>query len=136
MRYVYRVKTLSSRVEPDTFERVDEYAERIDESRSVAARQLIRAGLDIEESDTTGPTISVGTAASVGLAWFGSLLLVGSPDATVTLSLFGLSGSVIGAVLLVGGLALSSEPGVRLVRRVREATERTDPDDTDTDSGD
>ena len=42
--------TVSTKVPPSMKEQIEEYAEEIEETRSTATRELIRAGLESEES--------------------------------------------------------------------------------------
>jgi hypothetical protein len=55
IQYVYPVKTLSTKVPTELLDRIDSYADDIGETRSLAARRLLRAGLDAETEPATVP---------------------------------------------------------------------------------
>jgi hypothetical protein len=60
------METVSSKVPSSDKEQIEEYAEEIGESRSVAIRELIRAGLDAKR-----PSLPL----HLYIAWMGSLCL-------------------------------------------------------------
>jgi hypothetical protein len=53
MQYAYPVKTLSARVEEETYDKVAEFAEKRDISHSRAVRIIVQRGLEAE----TDPTV-------------------------------------------------------------------------------
>lgn len=88
------METVSSKVPANERDEIDEYADRIGETRSVAVRQLIRAGLAHERR-----TIPF----NVFVAWLGSLLAAtGFTPASDTIGTYLFA---IGGLLFLGGLA-------------------------------
>lgn len=88
------METVSSKVPLPMVSEIDDFAEEIGESRSVAVRHLLRDGLDSQGESM--PMYQV-------VAWLGSLLLASllTPASASMASLLG----VLGLLLFLGGLA-------------------------------
>jgi hypothetical protein len=82
------METLSTKVPGRLKAEVEQYAERIGESRSVAARELLQDGLDAQER-----TVPIHLLVS----WWGSLLIA---------TLFTPSSASLGRLLLVFGVLM------------------------------
>lgn len=103
---VNRMKTIGSKVPEALSERIEEYEDEHDLNTSQAVRQLVRAGL---EAENTAHTVSL----PVLLLWAGSLFLTAAyADAG------GLIGPA-GAVALLAGIALLNETIVNAVSHAR-----------------
>ncbi|MFC7078292.1 hypothetical protein [Haloarcula halophila] len=88
------METLSTKVPPSMKEEIEEYADEIEETRSTAMRELLRAGLDAEESRRSpNPILFGATTAGIVIA---ALSVAGNVDAVV---------GVVGAMLALGALA-------------------------------
>ena len=88
------METLSTKVPGRLKAEVEEYAERIGESRSVAARELLRDGLDAQER--TVPVYLV-------ISWLGSLFV--ATLFTPTSPEMGRLILILGVLMFVGGLS-------------------------------
>ena len=94
------MQVLSVKVPEPIMERIEQHADEMNESRSVAARDLIRTGLDAK--DQNGITVPL----PVALMWWGSLAVTAGavreiePVPAVT---------ILGLALLIAGALLSSD---------------------------
>jgi len=65
-------KTLTTRLDPDTKEEVEAYAEKYDIGQTEASRRLIRAGLDTQDGDEPDEVFGINQSARV----FGGKLIL------------------------------------------------------------
>ena len=88
------METVSSKVPSTDKEEIEEYAEEIGESRSVAIRELLRAGLDSRDQSLP---------LNLYVAWVGSLFL--ATNLTPASDSIALYITVLGLVAFLGGIS-------------------------------
>lgn len=86
------MKTLSTKVSPQLLERVEEHAEEIGESKSVATRELLQAGLREKEAEGRVPF------AWVLIFWGAVLFTAAFIDASANVGITG--GVLVGLTIL------------------------------------
>lgn len=118
------METLSIRVPTHLMERIEDYGDELGETRSLAARELITTGLDVE-TGTQEASLSYRTA----LAWVGTLLIA----TQIELGAQGFTGDQIalaGAALVLAA-ALSVHERIReKLTELKEKGESDEPTET------
>lgn len=115
------METLSIRVPTHLMERIEDYGDELGETRSLAARELITTGLDVE-TGTQEASLNYRTA----LVWVGSLLIA----TQIELGAQGLTGeqiSLAGTALVLAAFLSGHE---RIREKLTKLKEKGNSDET------